>query len=327
MAFQRFFFKWSCRNCTCPQKHLQNRFFLKRYHFLNIILRQLSAIFMSRGTIQKNCSKLVTMSLWFSDNGRKRSGSLGDSFRLGCKNCVLCVRVKNLRKTIFGNIKFFYLFPTVNEKLHRFLFNSFVWVDDFAFYESKETFSSKVNFLKNINFAIFSGNRAKNCQPLVKIFLTGLSNLNFTYSWGCLGVNVFLESFYHFRTCSKRVLAFYLFFCKRSSQNCFVRVLKIFFLKKSNWKNQIFLKLWETDWFFFRLYSKLFATGLSKLHSICSEEQFKEKKFTGNYKVFIIFGQWAKKFWLSGKFFAVGLWKLHATCPYEKTEKKTLLEK
>ena len=144
MAFQRFFFRWSYRNCTCPQKHLQNRFCLKRYHFLNIILRQLSAIFMSRGTIQKNCSKLVTMSLSISDNGRKRSGSLGDSFRLGCNNCVLCVRVKNLRKTIFGKVKFFYLFPAVNEKLHRFLFNSFIGVDDFAFYESIETFSCKL---------------------------------------------------------------------------------------------------------------------------------------------------------------------------------------
>ena len=238
-----FFFRWSCRNCTCPQKHLQNRFFLKRYHFLNIILRQLSAIFMSRGTIQKNCSKLVTMSLSLSDNGRKRSGSLGDSFRLGCNNCVLCVRVKNLRKTIFGNIKFFYLFPTVNEKLHRFLFNSFVGVDDFAFYESIETFSSKVNFLKNLNIAIISGNRAKNCRPLVKIFLTGLSNLNFTYSWRCLGLNVFSKVFIIFGHAAKGFPPFIVFLCKRSCQNCFIRVLKIFYMKKSNWKNQIFLKI------------------------------------------------------------------------------------
>ena len=182
------------------------------------------------------------MSLSFSDNARKRSGSLGDSFRLGCNNCVLCVRMKNLRKTIFGKIKFFYLFPTVNEKLQRFLFNSFVGVDDFAFYESKEIFSSKLNFLKNLNIAIISGNRAKNCQPLVKIFLTGLSNLKFTYSWGFLGVNVILENFYHFRTCSKRVSAFYRFFSSGAVKTASYVSLKSFLWKKVIEKIKYFWK-------------------------------------------------------------------------------------
>ena len=131
-------------------------------------------------------------------------------------------------------------------------------------------------------------------------------------------VKCFFGWFLSFSDMQQKSYGLLSFFCKRSCQNCFVRVLKIFFRKKSNWKNQIFLKIWETDCFSSGSTANYLLQGCQNCTLYVQRNSLRKKIFTGNYKVFIIFRQWAKKFWLSGKLFAVGLSKLHATCPYEK---------
>ena len=131
-------------------------------------------------------------------------------------------------------------------------------------------------------------------------------------------VKCFFGWFLSFSDMQQKSYGLLSFFCKRSCQNCFVRVLKIFFRKKSNWKNQIFLKIWETDCFSSGSTANYLLQGCQNC-TLYVQKNSLRKKISQKITKFSSFSDNGRKsFGSLANFFAVGLSKLHATCPYEK---------
>ena len=98
-------------------------------------------------------------------------------------------------------------------------------------------------------------------------------------------------------------------------ENCIIRGHKNLFKTKFFERFNTFFVTWDFDRFFPAFCQTFFARVVNTATFTSGRAVWGNKLFKINYKFFKFFGQWARKFWLSGKFFQVRSLELHATCP------------